>query len=331
MKDKESNPYDLRLKEIEQIVQAKQSCSCIRECGSVFEMGLRQLLQDIVQNCDDVGRRDEILAAERKVAKGNESFKKFGLGQLLGLYAEAKLFDKLKSHLKMPLSKMRRICWNDILSLRNAATHDEANAAFSADDALQMYFWLRLFLAETGLSSQSTSTFSLLGAPADTVCPSCKEALQRSWKFCPMCGTCVRLECAGCGETLAPRFKICPYCETPVRGSTTDSIHARHAYETLFRGAFLDKYVNEHERHLLEQKRLELGLSLEEAGEIERGCVPQNEAAYMQAVEGACLDGVITDLERDYLTRKMGELKIDPHTAKLIERGIYRSLKKDSE
>lgn len=321
------NHYDRRLVEIEQLIKSVQYCACIRECGSVFETGLRDLVQHLIQESEDAGKRNEILAAERKIAKGGESFKKFGLGQLVGLYAEAKIFDQLRTMLKTPLSKVKRISWNDVVSLRNQATHDELAAGYDEGDALQMYFWLKVFLYETNLAGnakvlKAKEDVSLLTGES---CPACKASLQKEWKFCPECGTCIHLICAGCGEKLGPKFKICPYCETRLRGTTPAGFKAEQEYEAHFRGAYLDKHVNEHEREALEQKRLELGLSTDEAEAIESRCIPRNEAEYHRLVEGVYVDGLVNEAERAFLNLKMEQLKIDSRTATLIERSVRRS------
>ena len=307
------NYFNSRLSEIEQLIKSGRYCACIRECGSLFETGLRELFQLLIEGAEDAGKRDEILAAERRIAKGNESFKKFGLGQLVGLYSEARIFDKLRTHLKVPMPKVRRISWNDVVTLRNQATHDEMTAADDEGDALQMYFWLKVFLYDsklaenTGTIRAGTASGLLTGEP----CSVCKAPLQKEWKFCPVCGTCIHLICAGCGEKLGPKFRICPFCETRLRGTTPEGVKTEHEYELFFRGAYLDKYVNAHERELLEQKRLELGLSCEEAEAIEDRCIPRHEAEYQRLVEGVYIDGSIDEAERALLNRKIDQLKID--------------------
>jgi RNA polymerase subunit RPABC4/transcription elongation factor Spt4 len=319
--------YNQRLREIEELLHAKRYTACIRECGLIFEAGLRELVQTLVNNLEDAAKRDEIFGAERRIAKANESFRKFGLGQMVGLYTEAKILDKLRSHLEISLQKVRRISWNDVVSLRNAAAHENTGAEIDEGDALQMYYWAKVFLYDTQLMDgpkAQKKTGPLLSAGEITVCPECKRSLQKEWRFCPTCGTAVQAVCLSCGAALAPTFKICPYCEAPTRGAAV-SAKIVHEYELLFRGAYLDMIITAQERAMLDQKRLELGLSVEQAEEIEKRCVPANILEYHHLVEGVLVDGIINEYERVFLNKKTEQLKIDPKIAACIEDDVKRA------
>ena len=317
-----NNYYDTRVREIEALLNTDKHVACVRECGSLIEPALRELLLNLMRDLDNVNAKSELLAAERAFAKGDETVKRFGLGQLVGLYREANVFDKLRKHLTSNVQKVNRINWNAVVSMRNAAAHDEAKAEISQDDAAQMLLWLKTLLYDTELLGNPTIVEPVNQLQHPKVidsCPECRAVLDKKWKFCPACGTCVYNVCSACNRELSPDFKICPYCETPIRG-TTASAQALYEYEILCRGAYLDHVVNARERKMLDEGRLKLGLSTEEAEEIERRCAPANILQYTGIVEAACLDGSISVGERHFLDRKIKELKLDPEIAAEIEK-----------
>lgn len=314
--------YEDRLKEIDRLHNEQKYTACVRECGLLFETALREHLQNLLQQLEAVGERDEILAAERKLAKGGESFKRFSLGQLVGLYREANVFDKLRKHLTSSLSKVRRIIWTEVVELRNIAIHNESAATIDEEDSFQMCLWLKTFLHDTELIGTSTEVKSGNEANAPSgvsYCPECKSRLLNQWKFCPECGTGIYQVCQACFRALSPEFKICPYCETPIRGGAAANPKALHDYEMICRGVYFDQIVNARERVMLDRKRLELGLSVAQAEEIERRCVPRNIALFQELVEGLLLDGEISDTERAFLEKKASALNIDPELAASIE------------
>ena len=94
---------------------------------------------------------------------------------------------------------------------------------------------------------------------------------------------------------------------------------AKDEYRFLCRGAYLDGIINVRERRLLDKKRMELGLSTEEAELIERKCAPDNVVEYTRFVEGVLVDGVITEVERAFLEKKARQLHLNPGLAREIE------------
>lgn len=292
----------------------------------VAESALRELLRNLMRDLDSITDRDEILAAERKLAKSEESINRFGLGQLVGVYREAHVFDKLRKHLTSNIQKVKRINWVDLVNLRNSAAHDEAQVEISVDDAVQVFLWLKILLHDTELAGTPIAVERVGKSQRQTgaiSCPECHATLAGNWKFCHDCGTCMYSICGACDRPLDPTFKICPYCETLVRRSGVTS-QALHEYEMISKGAYLDHVVSARERKMLEQARLKLGLSSEQAEEIEQRSLPANIRQYVGLAEGACIDGIIGFEEREFLDRKMKELKVDPEIATEIEREALR-------
>jgi uncharacterized membrane protein YebE (DUF533 family) len=100
------------------------------------------------------------------------------------------------------------------------------------------------------------------------------------------------------------------------------SKRAQEEYRVYCEGSYLDGVVNIRERNLLDNKRLELGLTTEQADKIERQCAPENVVEYSRFVEGVLIDGIITEDERAFLQKKIKELNLDSWVAEQIEQTI---------
>ncbi len=73
------------------------------------------------------------------------------------------------------------------------------------------------------------------------------------------------------------------------------------------------------QRQQLDQKRKELGLSIEKAHKIEKSCVPDEIDEYRASVEGVYADGKVDGNERAYLNRKARDLGLSEQLAKRVE------------
>ena len=319
--------YTKRLQVTEQLWREKNYDSCVRESGQLFESALRHLLTRLISETEDSTKRNEVLQVEGKISGGNRSYKKFTLGELVGLYREAKVFDKLRSHLSLPMLKIKHIHLDDLAVLRNAAVHGSMGEVHAEEDALQMYYWVKLLLYDTNLvineepKMEQNITKKKLNKYS---CYECKESLEKDWNFCPFCGSAVARTCPSCSGEILPNYKICPFCEFQIRGNAKNAT-ALKEYELLFRGAYLDSVITAQERISLEEKRLELGLTVALSDEIEEKCIPANLLKYYQTVEGVLVDGVINDLERSLLDKRQKQLGIDPALAANIEEDFLRT------
>lgn len=88
------------------------------------------------------------------------------------------------------------------------------------------------------------------------------------------------------------------------------------------RGAYIDHVVTYRERLALNQKRLELGLNVEEAELIEAECAPPGVMEYLHLAEFALADGTIDEKERSYLNRMREKLNIQDEVAREIEQAL---------
>jgi RNA polymerase subunit RPABC4/transcription elongation factor Spt4 len=304
--------YEKRLGEIEKLHDDESYHACVRECGAMFEVALREVLVRLVQALQSQG----IAFPEPLKEFANLKRDKQSLAPLTRCMRDDEVQKRFRAYYKLSSPRLRRISWRGVKEIRNLAVHDQDASNIDQEDSLHMKHWIRIFLEETKLVGKKK-----LPKIARRVgrCTGCKEPLTPEWNFCPKCGTCIRLSCISCASVLDPKFKICPYCETPVRGASQTGAKALHEYEMLFKGAFLDQVITPDERELLEKKRLEMGLTAADAEEVHRRCIPQNIREYQRLVEAASSDGSINDLERALLERKVVELGVNPKTAKSIE------------
>ena len=316
-----SRDYENQLREIATHLDRGEYESCVADCGSLFEMALKELLMDLLPSLRSSTEREEIHIAEKEAAKTSEqTFHDFGLGQLIGLYRRGKVFDKIRRQKDTSLRKTMRIKWDELCDLRNAASHRTGEV--DEDDARQMYFWIKCFLRDVELmtNGEGHSGTTHEAEPRSTVCGNCKGPIAESWKFCPQCGTSIFNICAECHRHLKPEWKRCPYCEAPVRGVVHgENAAAKHEYQLLCRGAYLDGFLNAREKKVLEEKRLELGLSVEETDALERICIPPPVLEYQHYLEGVYANGFADERDRVFLTKKAVALGLDLDLAAEIE------------
>lgn len=318
----ELNDFEIDMRLAEGHLKKKEWASCVRECGALFEKTLRELLGDLLDSIEDKAARDQILEAQSKLASGKSAFQRLGLAQLMRVYTEGDVFDELRKHLTSNLQKIRRINWDQVVEWYEQSRHTPSS--IDHDDAAEMAYWVKVFLHDCELAGDVAGVGVVCEeARSPEQCPLCAEDLMKEWSFCPACGAPVKVTCEACHRALAPDFKICPYCETPVRGGARGmgpADRAQEEYRILSIGAYLDGVVNLREKKMLNRKRLELGLSTEEAERIERQCAPENVLEYAGLVEGVLVDGVISEQERAFLDKHTERMGLDRWIVEEIEK-----------
>ena len=322
--ERELNEYEKGLQSVGGLLKKKRWGLCIKECGALLERALRHLLQDLLDSLKDKKVRDTILAAQKRIGKDKSSIKSFRLPQLVDTLNEPEVLGELQKKVTSNLHKTKKINWDQVVEWYNTSTHSRDMATLDEGDAMQMAYWLKVFLYDCELAGRA-STIAPIPKEARSLeeCPYCKEPIKGDWKFCPECGVALKVTCKACYRVLAPDFRICPYCETHVSrrgGAETDETQrALEEYRILCVGTYLDGVINIRERKLLYNKRLELGLTVEQAEKVERQCAPLNVVEYTRLVEGVLVDEVITKDERAFLQKKAKELNLDSWVTKQIE------------
>ncbi len=317
--------YETALLATQDMLAARDWTLCLRQCGTLFTKALRHLAVMLLPKMRNRDHAEEIEEAFRHVC-GSKDPNAAALPHLVQVYKEERVFDELRKHVASTLHPIKQFPWDKIVELADAAELGNKGKHINEESAREMVYYVKMLLYECELAGGVPGEHQLESAPMLDECPSCHEEIEERWKFCPMCGMAIRLACEECGMNLEMGWKICPRCETrvPQRGAVHDlhESRIREEYRMLCVGAYLDGVANFRERMLMERKRLELGLSEEEAEEIERDCAPANVIDYERLVEGVLVDGRITDAERTFLDAKAKHLKIDKWIAEQIEKSI---------
>lgn len=326
-KKRELNEYEKDLQSTGDLLNRKQWGECIKECGTIFTKTLRFLFQDLLDSLKDKELHETIMEAQRRIGKDKSSLKSFELAQLVDFYKEKEVFGELQKKMTSNLHKTKKINWDHVVEWYSASRDEHEIASLDEGYAMQMAYWLKVFLYDCEFAGGAPTIIPIpKEARSLEECPYCKEPIKGDWKFCPGCGVALKVTCGACHRVLAPDFRICPYCETHVsrRGiSNTDEANmVQEEYRILCVGSYLDGVINIRERNLLDTKRLELGLTSEQADKIERQCAPENVVEYSRFVEGVLIDGIITEDERAFLQKKIKELNLDNWVAEQIEQTI---------
>ncbi len=316
--------FEAELKYASEHLAKKEFASCIRECGDLFEKAHRHLLDQLTSSAEFGPQvRDALVQGLAEVGGASQRASDLDLAQLVSLFRKADLFTYLRRYLTSNLHKISRINWQQVVAWRGMAQN--APDDLDQEDAREMVYWLKVFLYDCELVGVSPTIPPI---PKDTAaardCAGCGKGLEEEWRYCPKCGLPARLICEACQRELNPTFRICPYCETRVRlaGQNAQDKSAQHEYRVLCVGAYLDGFVNKRERMLLNKKRLELGLSNDEAEMLEQECAPRNVVEYMRVVEGAMVDGCINAEEQQFLDGKAEVLGLDPWLAEQVTRAV---------
>lgn len=319
--DESVNEYERKLGDIGGFRSKQEWALCVKECGMLFEKGLKHLLKDLLQSSENRNVCDGITAAQDRIGQAQSNFEEFALTQLVALYEEAEVFEELRKQLTSNLEKTLRIDWHQVAEWSKMATDARVSAALDEDASMQMSFWLKAFLYDCELVGKRPE----LLAPPPLIgkeCAKCGEPLSHDENFCPQCGLWLRPQCAECGRAVELGWRICPHCETPIiyKGAIEqDTAEKKKVYGYVCKGIYSDRVVNIVERKMLDQMRLELGISVENAEAIEHKYDEKHSLDYSNLVEGVLVDGIIDDDERAFLQKKAKEWNIDPNIAKQIE------------
>ena len=116
--------WEKRLADLEKLVHDGHHKQTVQEAGSVMEDLLRELYR---RTAETLSPADHKTAAEtlEKMGKG-KAVDQLTLGQLTGLFREAKLFDKAEKALARPLPQLRSTNFAPLVDVRNQATHKGA-------------------------------------------------------------------------------------------------------------------------------------------------------------------------------------------------------------
>ena len=100
--------FKSEIKSAEQDISVNNVQSCIFRCGKILEGGLKALLKEQSHGFSPI-EKQELLTVEAKIGKDSSPWTSFGLGQLYGLFKQAKIFELLARQLCSNLNRTNKI------------------------------------------------------------------------------------------------------------------------------------------------------------------------------------------------------------------------------
>ncbi len=143
------NQYSEDLKNAYDLLASGFYDSCVSKCATIFEVAFKDIYRNYLSNLTSKRERDEFQKIEEEVGKHQQTFQKFGFGELVGLARKMKLFNKLRNSLISDLQRINTINFDGLVKLRNSVLHDNKNV--TEVDANLFYTNLKIFLLDTCL------------------------------------------------------------------------------------------------------------------------------------------------------------------------------------
>lgn len=194
--------------------------------------------------------------------------------------------------------------WEHVRILRNKVTHEGLQV--TRTDALEMLFWSKVFLYESGLVQGRKDPIPEV---LDTECTKCHHTISLSWNFCPHCGDPTHNACPSCNRDVNHSQKVCPHCDyVIIKIEKNDK--SKKQYKAYAEAVWADWVVTPLEREWLKQKRLELGLTMDEAEFIEMKVTPKNYYLFSEIIDATKVDGKIDKYEKEFLQKKAIQLEV---------------------
>lgn len=141
--------FDEKLRDAEKMLLEGYTGQSIVAAGRVLEELLQHLYQITLPKLKAADQQI-VTQASDKTAKG-KAINGLTLGQLVGLFREAQLFDKCEAALKRKLPRLHSADYNGLIDLRNRAAHAGAEEPIEEDEARSMVSQIRVFVREAGL------------------------------------------------------------------------------------------------------------------------------------------------------------------------------------
>lgn len=315
------NKYEQGLRTVENLLRRDQWLICLTECVELFEGAMKELLTNLSSSLKDRSQLERITAINRRIGQEDPTLQNCELTQLIIFFTEIEVLDLLCTQLPSNLQKIKRIDWKQVQKLDTASRNRRHSVEIKKESVIEIVYYLKLFLYDTGLVGELPPP-----PPARAQeCPRCEQLLVEGWKYCPRCGTALDVFCENCHRHVEINWNICKWCDKPIYQLGTGDIDdfqkakAKQEYRDFCEGVWADGVLNIWEIKQLREKRLQIGLTIEEAEYIERDCAHSNVLEYCNYVQGVLVDGIIDENERSFLDRKALELNIEPRVQKQID------------
>lgn len=303
-------------------LQTEDYVGCIRDCGLIAELGLKELYE---RQKAWARRNRQSFTLLRDFRKNHQAFRDFkpetaSLFQLLKFFRIMKIWEQIQVRVESNLHFTKRIPWHDLRYVRNKATH--SYYTFTREQAVEFLHHIKIFLHECELAETKPSV--IFENRRNCLC--CDLSLKQNWNFCPSCGAEQKCRCTNCKRELEIKWKVCPFC-SQVKESDKMQEEAVRLFRAYCEAVWADDVVNAEEREMLRRKRLELGISEELAEEIEAEVVPHNVQIFSDLIQAVLIDGVIDDHEMEFLFTKAKNLEIPIPRAQRLVNAMYSGRK----
>lgn len=205
--------YKKEINKIEQFLKTEFYREAGRTCGELLESALRDLVTDLKTKVKS-GDMMNIIENEKKIGGDGKSHNDFGLGQLVGLFREAKLFNLYERIYSKKIKYSKSILHNhSLIELRNNLTHN-SNYKPSLDELEYFFSNVKTFLNELGFLKVILQTNKSVEFRKTTlICSNCGTQIETEWEICPQCLYPLKLKCDNCGNNIKANWKVCPYCK----------------------------------------------------------------------------------------------------------------------
>jgi HEPN domain-containing protein len=304
--------YKDRLARIESLIRQKYYPSAILNSFRIVESGLKDLYLQLNSYLVDKEKEnlwEQLHVDFERIRNEPFDFRKASLGSMIMFAKHTAYWDHIREMCESNLRFVKMINWDQIRRLRNKVTHE--NVSVSRDDALEVLFWTKVFLYESGLVPGKKNPITEV---LEAECEACNFTVSLSWNYCPSCGKATKEGCPVCGQKNHNSNKVCLHCDTKLR-DTENYKEEKKLYKSYVEAVWADWTVTPLERQWLQQKRLDLGITLDEAERIELQVIPKNYFIFSEIIEATRVDGKIDRFEREFLRKKAKSLSIPQEAA----------------
>jgi len=136
-----------KLHEVDQLLAGGHFPQAVTAAGQVLEELLRHLYRQALPQLSPADQKDVADKIER-LGGGEKTADRLTLGQLVGVFREARLFEKGEKPLGLDLARLRRADLTTLVDVRNQAAH---TGAVEEDEARLVVSQVHLFAREAGL------------------------------------------------------------------------------------------------------------------------------------------------------------------------------------
>ncbi len=179
--------YHQEIEKIDNFIRQEHYKEAGNTMGGILESALRDSY--LSMKIKSTAKEQKILLEfEEKHGKG-KAIHNFGLGQLLGLYRDGKVFHLIEKYNNVKLNLTHRLSLNDLNDIRIRCAHPSKEFKITLDELEFFLSNLKILLKELGIL-EDYKTVKEIGTNDNKhiTCASCEKECNKSSNFCPFCG-----------------------------------------------------------------------------------------------------------------------------------------------